>query len=538
MSNIRTKGIGVISNNYEAQLGRPLDGKMLVPDLNALTNSSSWIYEVQNEETGEPTGEIAKVAYKGMIVGCAETGEIYIYQGDGNNFEIENWKKIGSDASDIIKDGILSSVVADEANNKLTFYWNTTAGIETTEIALSSIADIYTGVKGDDITVSVSNDNQISATLAETIKTAIENGATAYGWGNHNEAGYVKTTDLGELAYEDNLSAAAVGAYTKEEVDDLISNIDTSGYVTNTDFNAKVDVAKVSEAIANALNEAKQYADDNDANTTYGLEYDSESKTIKLVEKGTVKEIDATAFIKDGMLSSVVADQTNNKLTFYWNTDAGIETTEIDLSSMAEIYTGSSGEDININVSNSNEISANLTDSVKDSITQGVNAYNWGDHSSAGYLITNSDPIFNEDVIVKMDQGNFKVGDSLKDYTLPELIANLYGASLTLSSLTAPVLSISSDKDTLTVMNNNDYSVELVLTTNSWEGEADSGQSTYKVSGAYKFTNLTIPAHSSNEGVIEWNSIRDGILKDLSYNIECAFKYKKVYLSEPAKISG
>lgn len=109
------------------------------------------------------------------------------------------------------------------------------------------------------------------------------------------------------------------------------------------------------------------YADNNDTDTKYGIEYDADNKKIKLVEGGLTTEIDASDFIKDGMLSSVVADQDNNKLTFYWNTAAGIETTEIALSSIADIYTGKKGNRIEVTVGTDNTINADL---VKGSISK------------------------------------------------------------------------------------------------------------------------------------------------------------------------
>lgn len=105
-----------------------------------------------------------------------------------------------------------------------------------------------------------------------------------------------KATTLGGYGITD--------AYTKDEVDDLIDNLE-----------------------------------DND--TTYGITYDSVNKKIKLEAGGTNTEIDATDFIKDGMLSDAQYDTTTNKLTLTWNTDAGIEVTEIDLNDLVDTYTGS-----------------------------------------------------------------------------------------------------------------------------------------------------------------------------------------------------
>lgn len=76
-----------------------------------------------------------------------------------------------------------------------------------------------------------------------------------------------------------------------------------------------------------------------DTNTTYGLEYDSNLKEIKLVEGGTDLSIDASDFIKDGMIDSVVyntEDPTDPKLVITWNTDAGKEAVEIPLAGLID----------------------------------------------------------------------------------------------------------------------------------------------------------------------------------------------------------
>ena len=78
------------------------------------------------------------------------------------------------------------------------------------------------------------------------------------------------------------------------------------------------------------------------------------------VTKTAITELDATEFIVDGMLSSVTADQANNKLVLEWNTDAGITKTEIELSSIADIYTGVTNTETATIVKNTNEIEVTL----------------------------------------------------------------------------------------------------------------------------------------------------------------------------------
>ena len=147
--------------------------------------------------------------------------------------------------------------------------------------------------------------------------------------------------------------------------------------------------ADVDAAIAAGVAEAKKYADDNDANTAHthsagsgtkvsatgGIDGDVKvnlnvafelvDKTIKLYDKDdttktAIATLDATEFIADGMLSSVTADQINNKLVFEWNTDAGVTKTEVELSSIADIYTGVTNTETVTTVKNTNEIEVTL----------------------------------------------------------------------------------------------------------------------------------------------------------------------------------
>lgn len=135
-----------------------------------------------------------------------------------------------------------------------------------------------------------------------------------------------------------------------------------------------------------------------------GLELKLEGKEIQLcVENGTVvASLDATEFIADGMLQSVVADQTANTLTFTWNTDSGVQETTVELSSIADIYTGKTDNNgISIHVSNTNEISATISTTLDGRIIDGETAYDWGNHAEQGYLKA-------ADISGKEDKSNLK----------------------------------------------------------------------------------------------------------------------------------
>lgn len=52
-------------------------------------------------------------------------------------------------------------------------------------------------------------------------------------------------------------------------------------------------------------------------------------------------KVDIASFVKDGMVNTVAFDDESKKLTITFNTDAGKEPVEIDLSSLVDIYDGS-----------------------------------------------------------------------------------------------------------------------------------------------------------------------------------------------------
>lgn len=67
------------------------------------------------------------------------------------------------------------------------------------------------------------------------------------------------------------------------------------------------------------------------------------------IDNTVVSEIDATPFIKDGMLHDVDYDPETNKLIFTWNTDEDEKTDEVILSDIIEPYTAGNGLELSGN---------------------------------------------------------------------------------------------------------------------------------------------------------------------------------------------
>ena len=99
---------------------------------------------------------------------------------------------------------------------------------------------------------------------------------------------------------------------------------------------------------------------------TVSLSYDEDAKAIKLYGKNNAElgSVDATPFIKDGMLHDVDYNADNNTLTFTWNTDSGDKTDTVVLSDIIEPYTAGVGLELV-----GNEFKAKLADGSESFLT-------------------------------------------------------------------------------------------------------------------------------------------------------------------------
>ena len=91
---------------------------------------------------------------------------------------------------------------------------------------------------------------------------------------------------------------------------------------------------------------------------TLGLSYDSENKKIKLtgINKAEIASIDATDFIKDGMLKSASftgaageSGQHKNCIKLVFNSDGPADPIYIDVSSLVDTYTAKAGSGLTLN---------------------------------------------------------------------------------------------------------------------------------------------------------------------------------------------
>lgn len=151
----------------------------------------------------------------------------------------------------------------------------------------------------------------------------------------------------------------------EDESKDVVYELDLSNFVTADELDNVIGKAAEGETaatglykvIADALSEAKTYADENDANdnTTYTLHYgknpDDETDEKQYIyikdSANVVSKIDASIFIADGVLNNVEYDAENDKLIFTWNTidltTGDLKKVEVDVKDLVDTYTAGNG---------------------------------------------------------------------------------------------------------------------------------------------------------------------------------------------------
>ncbi len=130
---------------------------------------------------------------------------------------------------------------------------------------------------------------------------------------------------IGDYALKSEIPSVSGFVTDEELVDALDDYVEKEGFNTYT-----AETASVIEELDN------RKADKSELSPYFnGAEYDSETREIKFYHNGEVKtQIDATPFIKDGMVNSVRLE--NGFLIITFNTDAGKEPISINIGSIFE----------------------------------------------------------------------------------------------------------------------------------------------------------------------------------------------------------
>ena len=134
-----------------------------------------------------------------------------------------------------------------------------------------------------------------------------------------------------------------------QELDEKINDVSDKLDETVSALTEEFSEALLEEATAREEkdNELDGKITDLSGKTFAHAEYDKEEKTIKFYNSNgdllSDSTIDATDFIKDGMVESVSISEDGEKLIIVFNTDSGKETIEIPLNDLFKVYTAGTG---------------------------------------------------------------------------------------------------------------------------------------------------------------------------------------------------
>lgn len=126
----------------------------------------------------------------------------------------------------------------------------------------------------------------------------------------------------------------------------IIETVKVNGTALTPDASRAVNVTIPAATVTGVKSGDKVLALANkELSTTLGLTYDSATKKINLTGIGSavIASVDATDFIKDGMVEGVSFTPETKILTITFNTESGKEDIEVDLSDLVDTYTAGTG---------------------------------------------------------------------------------------------------------------------------------------------------------------------------------------------------
>lgn len=186
-------------------------------------------------------------------------------------------------------------------------------------------------------------DGKADQTALTALETKVNSNTTAIGNKVDKEEGKVLSSNDYTDAEKSKLNGIAAGAQVN-----VIETVKVNGKAL-TPVNKAVDI-DVPAATVTGVHQDDKFLTLTDKllSVVASLKYDTEAKKIQLIGKDgstAISEIDATAFIKDGMLSNaeLVKNPAGQSAGTYfkltWNTDAGKDVMYVNVTSLIDVYT-------------------------------------------------------------------------------------------------------------------------------------------------------------------------------------------------------
>ena len=218
-----------------------------------------------------------------------------------------------------------------------------------------------------------------------------------------NDSGFVSGNELSDVAksgsYNDLTDKPTIpsldGYATEAWVEgkhylvsaDIAGKADSSTVYTkvqvDTKLEGKADVGDIPTKTSDLTNDSG-FIDTTALATLFdGAEYDSTTKRINFKHGSNILAyVDATAFIKDGMVESVVIE--NGYVVITFNTDAGKEAIKIDITDIFNPANYYDKTAVNGLLEGKQNVILDLNQ-IRLDASAGAIAYGWGNHANAGY---------------------------------------------------------------------------------------------------------------------------------------------------------
>lgn len=232
-----------------------------------------------------------------------------------------------------------------------------------------------TKASGENVTLDFKDVASASQTMKafEALDTAVKNAKSTADTGVANAATAQSTAEAAKTTADSKIASVTGDLTVKAEtVDHAVTLSLATSDKGNVKFTKDADGLSANVTIP-AATVTGVAADDKVlsltnklVSATVGLDYGDATtealngkKAIKLVGKEgvVISEIDASAFIKDGMIQSVAFDTETKHVTITFNTDAGREAIDVDLSTLVDTYKAGTG----LSLANDGTFSVNTT---------------------------------------------------------------------------------------------------------------------------------------------------------------------------------
>ena len=232
-----------------------------------------------------------------------------------------------------------------------------------------------TKASGENVTLNFKDVASASQTMKafEALDTAVKNAQSKADTGVANAATAQSAAEAAQTTADSKIASVTGDTTVKAEtVDHAVTLSLATSDKGNVKFTQDADGLSANVTIPAATVTGVAADDkvlsltDKLVSATIGLDYGdattealSGHKAIKLLGKDgvVISEIDASAFIKDGMIQSVVFDTKTKHVTITFNTDAGREAIDVDLSTLVDTYKAGTG----LSLANDGTFSVNTT---------------------------------------------------------------------------------------------------------------------------------------------------------------------------------